>query len=130
MDNPKVATLELLKDWSKWLVAIDTAALALLGSAGKWQGSGEKTFAVIGGVAFLISLIAATFLVGAVPVLVQRVLVPALPDSPAVKTHDRESVYAFRYGPFSVETYAVLQHYSFLVAAASITVAQLLKNLR
>jgi hypothetical protein len=130
MNDPRAKSLELLMDWSKWLVAIDAAALTLLSSLGSWHNPKEQALAAIGSIAFLISLIAATFLVGAIPVLAQRVLVPDLPESAAVKVHNRKSIYAFRYGPLSIQMYAGIQHYSFLLAAASITLAQVLKNLR
>ena len=67
MDH-RLKTLEFLKDWSTWLVAINTGALALASSsAGDWHDPCVKTLVAVAGAALLISLLEASWLVGGNP---------------------------------------------------------------
>lgn len=129
MTNPRVKTLELLKEWSTWLVAVDTGTLALLGTLGEWDCRTAILVSSAGMVALLISLIAATVLVGAVPVLVQRITVDYIKDSGPINTSNILSVYQFKYGPFTVQQYSLIQHFSFVTAALLITTAFLFDTL-
>jgi len=129
MTNPRVKTLELLKEWSTWLVAIDTGTLALLGTLGKWDCEAAILVSSVGMVGLLISLIAATVLVGAVPVLVQQITASDIKDSKYIRTTDISSIYQFKYGPFTVQRYSFIQHFSFVIAALLITAAFLLDSL-
>jgi len=129
MDNPHVKTLELLKDWSTWLVAIDVGALTILGSLSDWHDSSATVLISAAAVCFLVSLVAATYLVGAVPVLVQRVIIPTIDDDRLIQVKGRTSVYEFKYGPLVLQRIAEVQHYGFIAAAIFATAAFLFEAL-
>jgi hypothetical protein len=123
MNDETGQTLSHLKDWSTWLVAIDTGALALIGTLAKWQTPCARTLAATSSVALLVSIISASILVGAIPVFVERLSLPeGKRDTRWVRVSGKR-VYQFIYGPLRVQVWAVLQHVSFLAAIALVTLS-------
>lgn len=99
MNEPKINALELLKDWSTWLVGIDTGTLALLTSRTSWKSHCAKVLAAGGSVALFVSLVTASILVGALPVIAERLHGPrSQQDSDTVKVADKATIYQCRFG--------------------------------
>jgi cobalamin synthase len=127
--DAKTKTLELLKDWSIGLVGIDTGALALLGSLSTWEAPLARALAILASALFFISLAASSFLVGAIPVIAERLHLPQEhQDSGAVKVRGKRTVYQCTFGLVRLQDYALIQHAAFLAAAALITAAFVVKT--
>jgi len=67
--------LRLISDWSKWLITIETGAIAFVGAAFKTEGTGRrhlaKVAATITVVSFVISIAAAALLLLTLPEIAQ-----------------------------------------------------------
>ena len=68
--------LRLISDWAKWLITIETAAIAIIGVAFKQEGIRppfvSKVLATVAIVAFVISIAAAALLLLSLPEIAQR----------------------------------------------------------
>ncbi len=67
----QMEALGFLKDWSIWLVSLQTAVIGLLTVAGKDRMSRRGAMGVVA--CFVVSIIAATFVLGGIPSIAQRV---------------------------------------------------------
>lgn len=102
VDDRQIEALKALADWSKWLVSLQTALIfgALVGL--------DKTPCVKAGIiSFLVSIVAAGMLSGAVPNALQSVPVP---------NRTRPDIYEFKHlWVFKLRVLAFVEHTAALV---------------
>ncbi len=74
MTDKTITFLQLLKDWSVWLVSLQTAALGLFTLFGGKEHSVaiNRRWALSGAVCFAASIVCATWVLGAIPDILLR----------------------------------------------------------
>ena len=125
----QLLALDSLQDWSKWLVGVDAGVLGLLAFSVKELEAPcalTKGLLVTSFLSFFLSLFLASWLVGAIPPFKQA-LKSDHPDKRHIQWRDRPTLYRFRYGGFSLWSFALFQHVAFLVGAFALTVVLIIR---
>ncbi|WP_426991167.1 hypothetical protein [Methylomonas sp. CM2] len=94
----QLEAIKLLKDWSTWLVTVQTGVLGLFGLQGKTLNDLTLT-------CFIISIVIATFILGALPSILQR-------------SEDDSNIHQmilFEWFPAPLYVAAFLQHILFII---------------
>lgn len=117
----QLKALDLLKDWSTWLVAIQTGALGLISLSGQDKTSIKPGWAYAVLICFAVSIITATFVLGGIPSIVQR-----LPQS------EEKNIYhipIFERWP-RLWYFTFVEHVSFLLGVVLFVIAFTTRNVR
>jgi hypothetical protein len=125
--DAKLTALGSLQDWSKWLVGIDAGVLGLLMFAAQKIDPKESkgiTVLILAIISFSVSLIIATWLVGAMPAFIMRVKAG---DTWNNKTWwidcSAGNIYGFTYGFIPVQVYSALQHLFFIAGVVLLAIS-------
>lgn len=122
-NDARLDALTSLQDWSKWLVGIDAGILGLLtfgaGKAANYS-FGSKASLIGAIICFCVSLIIATWLVGAVPAFIMHLKAKDEPNRWWINW-DSPNMYDFTYGGIRIQVYAFLQHLAFMFGVVLLT---------
>ncbi|MEM1187290.1 MAG: hypothetical protein AAGI72_02120 [Pseudomonadota bacterium] len=120
-ERRRIEALKSLADWGKWAISIQTLsavgitiAKSAVFSVETWQGR----LLLVAVAALLVSIMAATLLVGAIPAAIQHI---AKKDD-ASDTAD--SIYSYKWqGRIRFDTLAFIEHTAFLVGLLALVVS-------
>lgn len=111
-DTKTIEALKLINDWAKWLITIETGAIALIGSlftSNKVRGLYlEKVFGMLAVSCFVVSIIAAALLLWTLPEIAQRLK----PDENIWMTKDSIAKQLFR---LNTQGFAILESLFFIL---------------
>lgn len=116
-DTKTIEALKLINDWAKWLITIETGAIALIGSlftSNKVRGLYlEKVFGMLAVSCFVVSIIAAALLLWTLPEIAQRLK----PDENIWMTKDSIAKQLFR---LNTQGFAILESLFFILGILSL----------
>lgn len=101
----QLEAIKLVKDWSTWLVAVQTGVLGLF-AALQIKPSSLTVYC------FVISIITATWVLGALPSLAQRI-------APNLNIHEME---LFEWCPIPLWKAAFVQHIFFIIGVVTLAI--------
>jgi hypothetical protein len=126
----QLAALGSLQDWSKWLVGIDAGVLGLLVFAAQRIETSPHPPAkaifllVLAIVSFCLSLLIASWLVGAVPAFIMHLKADDTWNNRIWWIDWRaNNIYGFRFGRIPLQVYAFLQHLFFMAGVILLTIS-------
>lgn len=125
--TPQIEAFKALGEWSKWLVGLNAGILGLLVFGVKTARNESTNCFLAGAVVFLtISLLIATWLVGAVPPFIQCLMSENVGKSALIGRSvkcDGDNIYGFRYGRIPILLFAFFQHAAFVLGIVFLAIA-------